>query len=344
MAKKAERLLDLVAFLLDSGRPVTREEIFRAFPDDYEEDDEAALRKFERDKADLLELGIPLRYIEDDEFSEGGYQIDRSQYRMPRLELAPEEQAMLFLAGSAALSLDGCPFSRDLLLALNKIAFSAAESGACAPRGWWPNRAPGDSSLRRQEKLEKLHRAVFQRKKVLLVYNSFWRQQQTRRWVDPYGLVFGRGDPHGFIFSRGEWFLVGHCRLRGEIRVFHLDRITALEVNPEKPTSPDFDPPPGLRLQDQVAIFPWQIRAHPPLEAAIRFGPPSAGAVAAELGSVAERIVEDGEARVIYLKATFLDGLLPTVLWYRGRAQALGPPELVEKTKRALKRLAGSGS
>lgn len=343
MTKKAERLLDLVTFLLDQSRPVSREEIFNAFPDDYGAGDEADQRKFERDKADLLELGIPLQYTEGDDFSEGGYQIDRAQYRLPELDLAPEELAMLFLAGAAVLQLEGCPFSRDLLLALNKIAYSAGDQGLMVPRGWWPNRPQGESFLRRQEKLEKLHRAVLQRKKVFLVYNSFWRAEQTRRWVDPYGLVFSRSDPVGVVFGRSEWFLVGHCHLRGEIRVFHVDRITALEVNPEKPSQPDFDVPQGLRLREQVAVFPWQIRAHPPRPVEILFQPPLAQAAATELRSAAERIDEAGEARLVHLQATFLDGLLPTVLWYRGRAKVLRPPELVQKVTEALARLAGEG-
>src|SRR6266498_4069141 len=60
---KAERLLDLAAFLLRAAEPISWREIQEQFPDDYGGSEEAAVRKFERDKAELLEIGIPVRWI-----------------------------------------------------------------------------------------------------------------------------------------------------------------------------------------------------------------------------------------------------------------------------------------
>ena len=59
--KKLERLLDLVALLLETERPLTRHEIRDALPPGaYAEDDESFRRTFERDKDELRELGLPI--------------------------------------------------------------------------------------------------------------------------------------------------------------------------------------------------------------------------------------------------------------------------------------------
>jgi proteasome accessory factor B len=61
---RTERLLDLIAYLVNAARPVPLDDIREAFPEDYGGDsDESARRKFERDKAELVQLGIPLRYV-----------------------------------------------------------------------------------------------------------------------------------------------------------------------------------------------------------------------------------------------------------------------------------------
>ena len=76
--QKAERLLDLAAFLLRAAEPVSWREIQEQFPADYGGSEEAAVRKFERDKAELLELGIPVRWVSQDEDLPAGYLIDRA--------------------------------------------------------------------------------------------------------------------------------------------------------------------------------------------------------------------------------------------------------------------------
>src|SRR5215471_11720669 len=103
--ERTERLLDLVALLLDAREPITWAELREAFPEDYAaSSDDAAERKFERDKAELLELGIPIQYVQGDDERKDGYVVDREQYYLPAADLTAEELAVLYAAGSAALA------------------------------------------------------------------------------------------------------------------------------------------------------------------------------------------------------------------------------------------------
>ena len=204
--ERTERLLDLVALLLDAKRPLTWEEIYDSFPNDYGGSPEAAERKFERDKTELLELGIPLVYRAQSEDFEPGYVIDREQYYLPEPGLKPEELAVLYAAGSASLASGAFPGRQDLAHALRKIGFFAdgplpvpkvrLELGALAETKDLPGR------------LELLWAAINTRKSVDLEYFSPHSRELTQRRVDPYGLAL----------RRGLWSLVGSCHLRHSVR------------------------------------------------------------------------------------------------------------------------------
>src|SRR5256886_17513005 len=101
---RTERLVNLVICLLSTRRSLTASQIAATVPG-YEHDPEAprdheaSQRKFERDKAELRELGVPLETgpssILD---AEPGYRIARRDYALPDIPLAPDEAAAVGIA------------------------------------------------------------------------------------------------------------------------------------------------------------------------------------------------------------------------------------------------------
>src|SRR6266545_4357768 len=127
---RSKRLLDLVMLLLRARTPVTFRDIREQFESYQTSNVEAGLRAFERDKADLLELGVPIRYItpdEDDSLEEGGYVVDLKRFRLPEVHLTPEEVSALVLAASVARAVPGDDYARIVDLALRKLAFDVPE-------------------------------------------------------------------------------------------------------------------------------------------------------------------------------------------------------------------------
>ena len=244
---RTERLLDLVALLLDAGEPVSFADLREAFPEDYGGAREAAERKLERDKAELLQLGVPLEFVPpgvEDERELGGYRIDRAAFFLPDPRLLPEEAAALYAAGSAALAVRDFPFAQDLQHALRKISLAgAAPAPQSAARSLLVVR-PGDTE--RAPLLRAVGDAVARRKRVHLRYDKFGAI--TERDVDPYGLAF-RG---------GTWRIVGYCHLRKAQRVFLVDRIVDLGVNGQKPAQPDFQIPEGFDAGEAAGRRPWE--------------------------------------------------------------------------------------
>src|SRR6185503_2956931 len=137
---RSKRLLDLVMLLLRTRTPVTFRDIRAQFESYQTTNVEAGLRAFERDKADLLELGVPIRYItpdEDDSLEEGGYVIDLKRFRLPAVHLTTEEVSALVLAASVARAVPGEDYSRVVDLALKKLAFDVPEAPD-TPLEWPP--------------------------------------------------------------------------------------------------------------------------------------------------------------------------------------------------------------
>ena len=82
--------------------------------------------------------------------------------------------------------------------------------------------------------LRTLVTAARQRQRLEIDYVSASRHQAERRPVDPYGIVH----------HAGEWYVVGFCHKRGDVRTFRIDRIAALRTTGEK-----FDRPVGFDLE-----------------------------------------------------------------------------------------------
>jgi proteasome accessory factor B len=330
--QKDQRLLDLAALLLKAAEPVSWREIQEQFPEDYSGKGEAAIRKFERDKAELLELGIPVRYAAGDEDLPAGYHIDKDEFYLPDLKLPPEDLALLYLAGSAALAQGTFPYAKDLAHALNKLSFAASAPGA--------SEAAAQATRRLSEEeagaaplvvhfLEELSRAIAHRKRVHLRYRGAERREDTERDVEPYGL-FQKG---------GAWYLAGYCLLREDIRTFHLSRIVSLAVNPSAPRTPDFSPRKDIALAELAAREPWEFRVHPQVRCRVLLDTPVSEEVLASFGP--RRKVKDEEGGVVVeVDATNSEGLLRHVLSLGDSAEILAPRSLRERAREALSALA----
>ena len=327
---RTERLLDLVALLLDAREPISWAELREHFPVDYGKgSDEAAERKFERDKAELLELGIPLSWVQGDDERGDGYVVDREAYYLPQVELSPDELAVLYAAGSAALASGAFPGRSDLAHALRKVGFFAGRD-VPTPRVRMELGAVRADEAQVGATLEALWAAASSRKFVEMAYWSPRAAELTSRRVDPYGLAL----------RRGIWSLVGYCHLRQAVRTFHVHRIRELKVNEAKPRSADFEVPKDFHLDDYVAAFPWQHRFHAPVDVTLELSGELAAMAKGLFHSDAEVDEHTGISRVT-ISATWVDGLLRHALSLGPSCKVVAPPEakarLAEMTAKILR-------
>lgn len=279
---RTKRLLDLVVLLLDARRPISFAELREQFAEYRSAKPEAGARAFERDKATLLEMGVPVRYVTledvEDAPSEGGYIIDRQKYRLPEVVLSPDEVAVLVATAAAVRHQSDFPYRHAAELAVRKLMFDL--SGLPARKRL--RRQGGDAKTAGPAQLdvmvhlpttyksgslashlEQIETAIHNRKRLTFEYDahrgSGWLADGETGGSESsiVGPSMREVDPYGMVYRQGAWLLVGHCHKAQGLRRFRVDRILKLTVAP-RPKSPDFDIPADFSLQEQGAISPWR--------------------------------------------------------------------------------------
>ncbi|MEW2490851.1 transcriptional regulator [Streptomyces sp. NPDC048411] len=244
--------------------------------------------------AHLRDLGIP---VQAERGRYGGYQLARG-YRLPPLVLTNDEALAVVLGllaaerlgmGTTVLAAVGARAKiervlpdalREPLTAMGEtLSFTANAVIAQAP----------ESGV-----LLALAQASRARTTVGINYRS-WRQDQTERDIDPYGVVF----------HTGRWYLVGHDHLRDDLRTFRIDRVASVHPRTKTFTIPDgFDPVAHLTATLAHGPYRWQVEVtiHGPFDEIARRLPRSAVTLIAQPTGVlmqarAERL--DGMAHML---------------------------------------------
>lgn len=246
--RRIERLINLIAALLETSTPMTADEIRREIAGYDSESLDAFRRAFERDKADLRAMGIPIELRPIDPLSDvEGYVIPKSLYYLPQLDLEPDELAALRLAAESVLG--GGDVAESGLM---KLSVDAATESWSGPRVVW-----GADLAAEQPALATIYPALLERKAVAFGYRSGGGTDVREREVDPYGLVH----------RRGNWYVVGRDRALDEIRVFKVARIEGAP----RLLDQSYEVPEGFRAEDHVAGEAWEL-GDAPATATIRFG------------------------------------------------------------------------
>jgi proteasome accessory factor B len=307
-----ERLVDLVALLLDSARPLTFDEIRRRMEEAYGQEDVAsAKRMFERDKDILRDVGVPIEVVATDVWEvEHGYVIPKDKYYLPEIDFTPEEISALLVAARSGGEDDAAE------QAVRKLLFGTEGgllTGASAP-------APLAEAGRVDARLTAVAEAIEERRSVRFGYRTA-RGDESERHVDPWGLVF-RG---------GHWYLVGLDRERGDVRAFRFSRLSS------DPAAADEAgvPPHGFRAADHVQVGPFgpgesEERARVALSSEVAWW-----ATKDLSGAAVELTRPDGWIEVT-VPATPGDGLASWILSFGPDAEALEPASLREEVIRRL--------
>ncbi len=196
MADRVERLTNLLALLLETVEPLSLVQIAGELHGQYPDGQSARRAAFERDKAALREIGVPI----DQEVVPGGeyagqtrYWIDRHRYELDGLELDDDEMRALQVAMAATR-----PGSASAQEALWKVGAGLLDQSA-----------PVAAIMPDAASLPILREAVSGRSSVRFSYRD------VVRTVDPWGL----------LLRDGYWYLVGYDHERSDRRTYRIDRI-----------------------------------------------------------------------------------------------------------------------
>ncbi len=312
---KLDRLLNLVAALIETTVPMTAEEIREKVPGYSTDSDDAFHRAFERDKDDLRELGVPVEtvVVGHHEQPKSAYTIERDRYELPDPGFDADELAALHLA-TAAVQLEGLDAddATDGLRKLGGLVPGDTGGAGQGPVGALPT----------PDSLLELFVAVLERREATFDYGD------TRRTVQP----------HRLQFERGRWYLTGYDTLREDQRSFRLDRIVGgVETGP----ADAFERP---EVVGTVRLRPWELGDDEPTRVLVLLDAEIARSVLAEDPGleVAERR-DDGDV-VVALAARNRTSLRNFVLTQLDRAEILEPQEFRDDMVRWLDGFTATGA
>ncbi|HVM35435.1 MAG TPA: WYL domain-containing protein [Actinomycetota bacterium] len=249
--RRIERLINLIAALLETRRPLSAEEIRDRIQGYDQETHEAFRRAFERDKETLRALGIPIETRKVDplyDASPDGYVIPKDRYYLPELDLEADEAAALRIAAEAMVGSGDAARAGLMKLDIDDPASSGG------PRFVW-----GADVASEQPYLPPLYESVLRRTPVRFGYRGAAADDVRTRTVEPYRVVH----------RRGHWYVVGRDRDKDALRAFKLSRIQGgLKV-----LEGTYEIPKGFDASSHLPREGWEVGADPDVVAVLRFDP-----------------------------------------------------------------------
>jgi predicted DNA-binding transcriptional regulator YafY len=247
---KLVRQLSLVAFLMSQQRPVTADEIHEAVEGYGGMTEQAFLRRFYADRAEIEGMGLRLAVERpgDDPFQGDLYALPPENYYLPELdfdeaELSALQTCLYLLEGQFA-------YAEPLRLALQHLTLGRPSPlDDHAARTVSVNLLGGDYSPEVAGHLSKIESAIGRRKTIRFTYYSIGRDERSEREVDPYSL----------LYSGGNWYLVGFSHERDDARIFRLSRIEG-RITFKTRAEHDFPAPQDFDLSRYRDRAPWQLQ------------------------------------------------------------------------------------
>jgi proteasome accessory factor B len=318
--RRTERLVNLVICLLSTRRYLTAAQVARIVPGyEHDQDDpkahEAFQRMFERDKAELRDLGVPLETGTNSVFdAEPGYRIARRDYALPEIHLEPDEAAAV---GLAARLWQHAGLASSASAGLLKLRAGGIDVDPHATLGIEP-------VVNAEPALEAVFGAIHERRSIRFDYRTPRDDHPQRRHLQPWGAVSWRG----------RWYVVGHDTDRDATRCFRLSRVvgTVSQFGP----SDAYSPPEGVNLLDHVAAYAGSPDRRGKAQVRVRAG------AGAGLRRWALSVEQDGDGwDVLALGYHDPDSLASRLAGYGSAVVVLDPPEVRDAVVRQLTTMAG---
>ena len=174
--------------------------------------------------------------------------------------------------------------------------------------------------------IDKVSEAAILKKYIWIDYYALSRKKKTRRKVAPYKIWF----------FDGTFYLIGHCGLRQDIRIFAMDRIRNLEstdetfVMPEDFNIDDF-------MKSSFGVFQGQ-----PVKVRVRFAPDIADYIREKIWHETQQIeVQDDGSIIFEAEVAGIDEIKFWILKWGAKARVLEPEALRDAVRTEAELMAG---
>ncbi len=304
-----ERLLNLV-YIIQKSPGIQAKDLAAIFG--------RTTRTIQRDICNLRKLGFS---IDSSTGAAGGF-ASRGSYNLKPLVFSGAEALAVFVASRVLLEQNGFPYINDLKSALGKISQVIREKD----ESFFQSLEPKTSIMVKQIKdyypwgniFSQINQAIIDQVTVEITYDSYSGHAISARKVNPYHM----------LFREGCWYLIGYCHLRGEVRIFRIDRIKSLEVMDEK-----FQITEVFSLGDYFKNS-WQMGKGESMTVKVCFNPPISRLIREKIWHHTQKIEEiEGDSLIF---TVCIDGTWEIKKWilsWGSGAVCLEPEELREEIR-----------
>lgn len=244
------------------------------------------------------------------------------------LSLSPTELMALVFSRDLLKPLEGTELKASLDSALNKAAAALPAGGTRyleQLRGHFSVGLGAHKTYRQHKQtVDRLYRAINRARTVQMRYYTASRDRTGRREIDPYHLWY----------ADGGLYLIGHCHLRQDIRMFAIDRIRSLTLT-ERP----FQIPPDFDLDTYVKDVLVVMRGTP-IEVELLFDKPTSAWVKGRQWHPSQKTTERKDGRLaMSIQAADTRELVGWVLHFGSGVQVISPDSFRAKVREEARKI-----
>jgi len=313
------RRLAYIDAVLREGKFPTARELARPFG--------CAPRTIERDVTRLKnDFKAPIFF----NYEMGGYAYSDPTFRLPAILMTQSELLAIFLAERVLAQYANTPLHQRLASAFGKIVSYLPDDQITVDFHEIAGTISFDPgpvrSEAKEEIFDQLTKAIANSQIVEMEYFSQYRNELTRREVDPYHI-------HNY---QGDWYVTGYCHWRQALRDFALTRIQRLRVLEQVFSIPaGFDK--AAYLKNQFGIE----KGRAPQDVTLKFSPTQSRWMREKVWhGTEEKITQADGALLLKMFVPVTSELKRWVMSYGRDVEVIGPSELREMVQREVEELA----
>ena len=301
---------------LESSRGMTLQQLMNSLPEDYPKNP----RTIRRDLEALEIVGVPLVTERSD--GQTRWKLMEGFRNIPALGFSPTELMSLVFSRNLLKPLEGTVIQSSLSSALNKMAAALPQQGHAYVRDmeqiFSVGRMQYKSYREHRETIDRISRAISQARTAQIRYYSAARATTTRREVDPYRLWY----------AGGGLYLIAHCHLRKDVRMFAVERIRSISL-----TDHPYQMPLGFNVEEYVQDALMVMRGRR-LEVELVFSKGAAAWVKDKLWHPSQEatLIKDGRLKMT-LKVADTSELVGWILSFGSQVRVVRPDALRQKVK-----------
>ena len=245
-----------------------------------------------------------------------------------QLSLSTTELMALVFSRDLLKPLEGTEIQASLDSALNKAAAALPTEGGSYVehlRGHFSVGLGAHKTYRQhRQTIDQLSQAIAQTRTVQMRYYTASRDRTGRREVDPYHLWY----------ADGGLYLIGHCHLRQDVRMFAVDRIRSLTLT-NRPCQMPLDFDLDAYVKDALVVMRGK-----PIEVELLFDKPTSAWVKDRQWHPSQKTTIRKDGRLaMSLRASDTRELVGWVLHFGSGVQVVSPASFRDKVREEAQKI-----